>query len=133
MDLVIRAQSSDPEQEALAALLEALLEVYGERWFTAAAVRKAAHPAWKDIYDAPAGERALAEALVDVGTERCLSSSRSLGRVLTFRADRIVKGLRLRLRTGGKANEFRVERMGRTDDRRADGQGEPWDDLEDFR
>ena len=110
MDLMIEAQAGDPEQEALAALLEALSTIFGDRWFTAKEVQKRAREAAQGFVTASEAEKALAEALADVGGERCISSSRSVGRVLTFRADRIVKGLRIRMRTGGKVNEFRVDR-----------------------
>ena len=120
MDLVIEAQAGDPEQEALAALLEALSTIFGDCWFTAKEVQKRAREAAQGFVTASEAEKALAEALADVGGERCISSSRSVGRVLTFRADRIVKGLRIRMRTGGKVNEFRVDRVEAPDDCRFD-------------
>jgi hypothetical protein len=116
MDLVLEAQARDPEQEALAALLDALSTIFGDRWFTAREVHVRAREAAQGFVTASDAERALAEALADIGGAHCISSTRSVGRVLSFRADRIAMGLRIRLRTGGKVNEFRVDRLKNPDD-----------------
>lgn len=111
LDVVRRAQGSDPEQESLFAMLEALAQVFPSRWFTA---REACHCSIQARADqcAAASQKALAEALADLGGERAIGSSRSLGRILQFREGRIVFGLRLISRSGRSGREYRVETIG---------------------
>jgi hypothetical protein len=111
LDLVRRAQGSDPEQESLFALLAALDNVFSNRWFTAREACQRASRARSDHY-AAAGEKALAEALADIVGERLLASSKSVGRTLRFREGRIVFGLRLLSRPGRSGREFRIEVIG---------------------
>ena len=94
LELVRRAQGSDPEQESLFALLAALDAVFANGWFTA---REACQRAARGRTDhfAAAGEKVLAEALADIAGERALASTKSVGRILKFREGRIVFGLRL--------------------------------------
>ena len=61
---------------------------------------------------AAAGEKALAEALADIGGERSLASTKSVGRILQFREGRIVFGLRLLSRSGRSGREYRIEAIG---------------------
>ena len=114
LDLVRRAQGSDPEQESLFALLEALDNVFASRWFTAREACQRASRARADHY-AAAGEKALAEALADIGGERSLASTKSVGRILQFREGRIVFGLRLLSRSGRSGREYRIEAIGDPD------------------
>lgn len=108
MDLIRQAQRSDPEQESLFALLEALTDLYPGMWFTARDVAQRAHRARTDHMATPS-ETALMEAVVDIAGDRALGNSRSIGRVLKFREDRIVFGLRLASRQHGNIREFRIE------------------------
>ena len=96
LDLVRRAQGSDPEQESLFALLQALDKAFAGSWFTAREACQRAASA-RD-YHATLDEKALAEALTDIGGERSLASTKSVGRILQFREGRIVSGLRLKPR-----------------------------------
>ena len=114
LDLVRRAQGSDPEQESLFALLEALDDVFASRWFTAREACQRASRARADYY-AAAGEKALAEALADIGGERSLASTKSVGRILQFREGRIAFGLRLLSRSGRSGREYRIEAIGDSD------------------
>jgi hypothetical protein len=87
MDLVRAAQASDPDADALAALLEALRERFRDIEFSA-----------KDVIDAIASAIAsspIERALRDVAGDRPVGSALSLGRVLKRREGRIVNGLRL--------------------------------------
>jgi hypothetical protein len=111
LELVRRAQGSDPEQESLFALLEALDDVFASRWFTAREACQRASRARTD-YSAPACEKALAEALADIGGERLITSTTSVGRILQFRQGRIVFGLRLLSRSGRSGREYRIEAIG---------------------
>lgn len=68
LDLVRRAQGSDPEQESLFALLEALEGAFASGWFTARETSQRAARARLDGF-AVTTEKALAEALADIGGE----------------------------------------------------------------
>ena len=114
LDLVRRAQGSDPEQESLFALLEALDDLFRCAWFTAKEVSQRASRGRTDAF-ASAGETALAEALADLGGERALGSTKSVGRILQFREGRIVFGLRLLSRSGRSGREYRVDAVGGPD------------------
>lgn len=108
MDLVQKASAGDPEKESLFALIEALKDVFGSRWFSA---REASQSAVHGRADhlASAETKALANALSDIAGERALTSTRSVGRTLQFREGRIVFGLRLRSRAGRSGREYRIE------------------------
>lgn len=114
LELVRRAQGSDPEQESLFALLEALEGVFAKDWFTARDVCQRAARGRTDIYAVEA-EKMLAEALVDFVKERTSPSPRTVGRILQFREGRIVFGLRLLSRPGRSGREYRVETIAGSD------------------
>ncbi|MDF2235746.1 hypothetical protein P2H44_24600 [Albimonas sp. CAU 1670] len=120
MDLVHTAQASDPEQEGLHALLDALRTLFGDRWFTARDVSSRAN----ERFERTDAETALHESLVDLGGDRATRSTRSIGKVLSFRKDRIVHGLCLKARGGRNGNEFRVDRARNTVDCGFGGFGE---------
>ena len=65
----------------------------------------------------------MAEALADVGGERSLASTKSVGRILQFREGRIVFGLRLLSRSGRSGRESRVEAVANPDRRGFGGFG----------
>jgi hypothetical protein len=103
MDLVREAQAADPEADALFALLEALRDVFGGLSFTAKEVQVSAQTGFM--------QNNLDVALRDLAGDRALSSAKALGRVLKFREDRIVHGLRLKGRQNKSsgAREYRCE------------------------
>lgn len=86
MDLVSEAQAADPDADALAALLEALNERFGDAEFSAKHVLNA-------VDDQLNGE--IKTALADLAGDKAAQNARSLGRVLQFREGRIVHGLHL--------------------------------------
>jgi hypothetical protein len=122
LELIRRAQGNDPDQECLFALLEALNGVFAMRWFTARDASQTASRARED-FAAGAARTALAEALADIGGDRALASTKSVGRILKFREGRIAFGLRLRSRPGRSGLEYRVEAVGETDRRGFNGFG----------
>jgi len=107
LELVRRAQGSDPEQESLSALLMALEGVFAKDWFTARDVCQRAARGGTDIF-AVGTEKMLAEALADFVKERTSPSPRTVGRILQFREGRIVFGLRLVSRPGRSGRDYRV-------------------------
>jgi hypothetical protein len=108
LELVQKASAGDPEQESLFVLLEALQEVFAARWFTAREASQYAVQGRADHFSS-AESKAMASALSDIGGDRALTSSRSVGRILQFREGRIVFGLRLQSRPGRNGREYRVE------------------------
>lgn len=108
MDLVRQAQSADPEQESLFALLEALSEMFPGLRFSARDVSQRAMRG-RNGYDATDAERDLFEAIIDVAGERALTSTKSIGKMLRYRIDRIVLGRRLVSKVVRNRHEFRVE------------------------
>ncbi len=85
MDLVREAQAADPEAEALFALLEALLDVFRSREFSA----KDVHIAGRDSFVI----NQIEAAVLDLAGDRAVKSVKSLGRVLKNREGRIIRGL----------------------------------------
>ncbi len=114
LDLVRRAQGADPEQESLFALLQALDTIFASSSFTARDVCQRSSQARADP-NATSDEKALAETLADLGGDRSLASTKSVGRVLKFREGRIVSGLRLLSRPGRSGREYRIEATGGSD------------------
>lgn len=102
MVAVDAAQAADPEQEQLDALLCSLADVFGADPFTAKEVKKIHDnyydPQLKD-FALPDAEQALAETISEFKTARQLTT-RAVGNVLKFRADRVVNDRRLRRRNG---------------------------------
>lgn len=100
MLLVDRAQGADPEREALAHVLAALKARFGSEYVNA-----------RDIVDAAEMEEngTLRSALIDLHPGQRELTARGIGRLLSNRSDRIVDGLRLRKRAGGKVIAWCVE------------------------
>tara|TARA_R110000850_G_scaffold29434_1_gene81288 strand:- start:2039 stop:4843 length:2805 start_codon:yes stop_codon:yes gene_type:complete len=100
MEAVDAAQAADPEQEQLDALLCSLADVFGSDPFTAKEVKKI-HDNYHDPqlrdFALPDVEQALAETITEFKTAKQLTT-RAVGNVLKFRADRVVNGRRLRKR-----------------------------------
>lgn len=101
--------AQDPEQEMLYSLLHELQARFGDTWFTA-----------KDVFNAMTGadftigSSDLADAIRDItGTNSNQNpTSKSIGRVLTFRRDRIANGLKLtHQQQGKKAALYRIEHV----------------------
>jgi len=86
MDAIDEAQAGDPEQESLFDLLDALRNTFLEREVSAKEILNAANGSADD----------LADAVKDITNRTELPSSKGLGRALTFRMDRIVRGLSLK-------------------------------------
>ena len=97
MEKVRVNQVSDPEQEALGMLLHALQSNFGNSSFTAADVRKKTKLAGfsNSEEDQISVEAQLHDAVEGFKTGRGDLTSKSLGRILMFRKDRIVDGLSL--------------------------------------
>lgn len=108
LELVLRAQGNDPEQESHFALLEALANLFPNGWFTAKDVSQRAQRG-RDGYNATADEATLAEAIVDIIGDRAVASTKSIGKMLRFREDRVVFGQRLVSRPQRNVREFRVK------------------------
>ncbi len=89
MALIREAQSADPEAELLFALLDALRDQFGAAEFTAKEIQTRLNSGYSDN---------LRNAVRDIGGDRAVESSRSLGKVLNYRKGRIVHGLRLTTR-----------------------------------
>lgn len=102
MEAINTAQAADPEQEQLNALLCSLADVFGSDPFTAKDVKKIHDnyfdPQLREFY-LPAPEQTLAEVIAEFKTAKQLTT-RGVGNVLKFRADRVVNGNRLRKRNG---------------------------------
>jgi len=104
MQAVDDAQAQDPEQEMWSEVLDAWRAVFGDKAVTC-----------KDVLDEVqnaafcgdrSNQRRLADAVEEYKAGRTLSA-RSLGKVLAFRADRLVNGMRLRkIQTGGKHAQY---------------------------
>lgn len=98
MDTQRPLRAHDPEREALAALLAALVEKFGEKQFTAGAAAREAQGqiAAAALAGTQVEEGSLAAAAIAVaGGPGGNISARRLGRYMTKRAKRIVDGLRL--------------------------------------
>tara|TARA_R110002012_G_scaffold281630_1_gene470908 strand:- start:1454 stop:2572 length:1119 start_codon:yes stop_codon:yes gene_type:complete len=103
MDAIDASQAVDPEKEAHAALLLALHHVYGAKVFTSKDVMKAYKRYVRDrdidleySADLRGGQacRDLGECLEDLAPGKI--SSRTIGRIFSFREGRIVDGRRLK-------------------------------------
>jgi len=98
MNAVIAAQSSDPEYETLAEMLTALLEIFGNSHFTAGKALQEVLPYHNSPGGGPSAPARLAECLREF-SENAIHSTRSLGRVLKYRAGRVAGGKRLEVST----------------------------------
>lgn len=98
LDLMRAAQGEDPDLQALCGLLRALRGEFGAAYFTARDVHARLCSSACDI----------GESLADLAGEPH-PSSKSIGRILVFRRDRIALGLVLRVRQRHEGNVFSVE------------------------
>lgn len=102
MEAVSAAQAADPEQEQLDSLLCSLSDVFGSDPFSAKDVKKIHDnfhdPRLSEFYY-PENKQALAEIITEFRKAKLLTT-RAVGNVLKFRADRVVNGKRLRRRNG---------------------------------
>jgi hypothetical protein len=94
MSLIREAQAADPEAEMLFALLDTLRDQFGVAEFTAKEIQLRLNAFQGD---------GLHNAVRDIGGDRAVESSRSLGKVLKYREGRIVHGLRLTSRPDSNA------------------------------
>ena len=100
MEITRRTQANDPEFERLGRLLGALRAVYGTASFTAAEVHSDIGGAWIGVGSSTAVEPRRAE-LADVireltgGRYQGKPSIDSIGRLLTYRRDRLASGMRI--------------------------------------
>ena len=107
MQAVDDAQAQDPEQEMWGELLDAWFAVFGNTLKTTREVL--------EEYNAAFGTGAakeLSDALDEYKGNRPITS-RTLGKIFQYRADRLVSGKRMRkINGGGKhANQWRVEQI----------------------
>ena len=102
--VINEAVKQDPEQEILSELLQAIYKEYGEDWFEARQLAEVSTP------ERGFGNTHLYELLSEITHGKL--NSRSIGRVLAFRRDRIADGLKLSLMKSGKhAAQFRVTKV----------------------
>ena len=102
MDAVMAAQVNDPEKDALNDLLIALQDEFGDDPFSA-----------KDIVHNGVFNAAspIQEALLDICNGKAISSTKSLGRVLKYREDKIAYGKSLkRAASIGNTSRWKVKR-----------------------
>lgn len=95
-EVIKQAVAYDPELELLSHALEAIRAEFGDRWFTS----KEMAGALDHNYD-------LRELVQDLAPGSNLTA-RSIGRVLSYRVDRIVSGLQLQSRMAKNLTQFRV-------------------------
>jgi len=100
MDSISANQAVDPEQESLGELLQSWTAVFGDQKVSASDV---AHRAGESMFGEDPPLSALREALGDL-THGNLTA-KSIGRALSYRVDRYVRGQRLR-RHQGRAGTF---------------------------
>ncbi len=118
MDQIQENQASDPEQESLSALLVAWQGNFKSRWVKSKEVSDIYRKAVKSGYPSSAYgvtdfEKALTDALDDyrVGTKEL--NPKSIGKILKFRKDRVVGGLRIEYTLSDKG-AWRVQALGET-------------------
>lgn len=118
MDAVDARQVLDPEQERLAALLDAIARLCGLRAFETKDLANAYRRGrgYGDLLDdddvMACAERDLAEVLDDFNPRGGQASARTIGRILANRVDRIVDGGCLRRVGSGRVARWKVERVG---------------------
>lgn len=94
-----QAAAADPEAEGLGELLTQLHDRFGPVLFSAS-----------DVVEAASHTAGLRAALIDLaGTDRAAESTKSCGRLLRFREDRIVAGRKLIGRQIGNRRVWKVE------------------------
>lgn len=112
MDVVTIAQTKDPEQESMHELMGALYKTFGSEPVTSRAVLDAYnHSVFEDHAES---EQNLHDAINEFSQGNRVTSVKSLGRILSYRTDRIVGGYVLR-KVGHKNNKkgisWRVEQV----------------------
>lgn len=119
MDAVTGRMALDPEQERLSSLLEGLARVLGYRTFTTRELADAYQLGLRfveDVVDEDDIEsqalRDLAESLNDFNPRPGRLSSRSIGRILAYRVDRIVGGSCLRRVGSARVANWKLESVG---------------------
>lgn len=100
MEQIQENQASDPEQESLGALLTAWQGLFKNKWIKSKEVSDVYKRAVKSGYPPSAYsvtdcEKALADALDDYRVGAKELNPKSIGKILKFRKDRIVGGLRI--------------------------------------
>lgn len=116
MNAVTGRMALDPEQERWGGVLEGIHRVLGQRVFETRELAEAYHLGLAlvgetiDAVDVDSlALRDLAESLDDFNTKGKPMTSRSIGRVLTFRVDRVVAGLSLRRISAGRVASWKLE------------------------
>lgn len=110
MRAVDDAQAQDPEQEMWGELLEVWRAIFGDKAVTSRDILEQCDP--MSVCGERSNQQRLLEALEEYKTGRTMTA-RALGKILQFRADRLVNGMRLKkVPTGGKhAQLWKVEVM----------------------
>lgn len=116
MKAVDDAQGADPEQDALHELLVAIWAVYASRAFTAKELLQSINDGFR------ADTEPVREALADIAGGDVPRTAKSLGRLLRFRHDRLVRGLALR-KAGSDAGNVQRWRIEQKKDSKADDPG----------
>ena len=91
MNAIIQAQSTDPEQETLGDMLRAWSELYGNRPVSSAEIVKQLSTDDSMYIRQTGALQDLRDNLCEF-SDRATASPKSLGRVLKYRAGRIVSG-----------------------------------------
>lgn len=92
LESVSQNMAYDPETELLGELLELLHKEFGDQWMPTGAILKAAENPTLSVFDEADSLKDCLLALMP-GKQRL--NSRSLGKVLGYRVDRIVGSMRL--------------------------------------
>ena len=101
----------DPEAEALGEVLEGIEAVMGESWFyTKELYRRVTGGGGFDSYAHPENEE-LNDALMDMNGGRPLTV-KGLGRILSYRVDRIVDGRKLKSSSANRRTRYKLEKTG---------------------
>jgi hypothetical protein len=103
MEAVMGAQASDPEQEALSVLLSAWQAVLGNGAYTAGDALSAVAHTVDPVKRQAKGQ--IHQALEELNHDRPVTSARSLGRILSYRKDRIVDGRCLEAKVDPRTNQ----------------------------
>jgi hypothetical protein len=105
MEAVDNSNSIDPESESLSGLLHALRDEFGGDRFTAKDITERLRSSFS--YDDTATE--LEHALEELSPKTGKLSTRTIGRILSYRVDRLVDGQVLRTDKKTNVKSWRVE------------------------
>lgn len=110
MEQIIVNQAVDPEQESLGRLLEAWHNIFGDEWqLTSKVIDVYRNVSIKNAECASLDEDTFVEAINDFSNSKEQLTTKSLGKLLKYRKDRIVDGMRLeQLQAGKNASRWRV-------------------------